>query len=154
MSKVFMDYKACMADENNVQDILTLPYFKAYLGGLDIITNEEKNIKKPGSFEVHDQFISELGIQFLTNAFENFLKVNGDNLNVDSEQKAQELVLKFLQENGIVFFYDPDVSVETEKFDDLLTYFVTLHPELSSLWFRINLMRRMMHWVYKLTVWQ
>ena len=110
-----MDYKACMADENNVQDILTLPYFKAYLGGLDIITNEEKNIKKPGSFEVHDQFISELGIQFLTNAFENFLKVNGDNLNVYSEQ-----------ENGIVFFYDPDVSVETEKFDDLLTYFVTL----------------------------
>ena len=48
--------------------------------------------------------------------------MNGDNLNVDSEQKAQELVLKFLQENGIVFFYDPDVSVETEKFDDLLTY--------------------------------
>ena len=124
MNKVFMDYKTCMiSDENvNVDDVLTLSWFKAYLGGFDSITNQESKIKKPGSFELHDQFITELGLQFLTNAFENFLEMKGDTLKVESELDAQQLILDFLQENGIAFYFDPENSNEKDKFDDLLTY--------------------------------
>ena len=45
MSKVFMDYKAAMRDENNVDDPLTMSHFKALLG-LKNITNQESKIKK------------------------------------------------------------------------------------------------------------
>ena len=75
-----MDYKACMPSENNVDDILTKSYFKAYLGGYDKITNCESKIKKPGLFEIHDQFEMELGMQFLTNAFEHFFEENLDSI--------------------------------------------------------------------------
>ena len=50
MSKIFMDYKASMRDEDNVDDVLTLSWFKAWLG-LKSITNQESKIKKPGNFE-------------------------------------------------------------------------------------------------------
>lgn len=122
MSKVFMDYRACMVNDSNVDDILSLSWFKAYLGGLDRITNQESKIKKPGAFEFHDQFVTEVGIQFLINAFENFLEKNIDTVKVESELEAQKLILKFLDENGIVYYFDPEISEEKEKFDDLLSY--------------------------------
>ena len=50
MSKIFMDYKASMRDEDNVDDVSTLSWFKAWLG-LKSITNQESKIKKPGNFE-------------------------------------------------------------------------------------------------------
>ena len=56
MSKVFMDFKACMINDRNVDDPLTLSYFKALLGGLDSITNQESKMKKPGSFEGRFQY--------------------------------------------------------------------------------------------------
>ena len=117
-----MDYKACMVSETNVDDPVTLSWFKAYLGGLDTITNQESKIKKPGAFEVHDQFITELGIQFLTNAFEHFLDEKASQIKVDDPVEAEKLILDFLRENGIVFYYDPETSEETEIFDDLLSY--------------------------------
>ena len=122
-----MDYKACMISDGsgdmvNVDDILTLSWFKAYLGGLDTITNQESKIKKPGSFELHDQYITELGLQFLTNAFENFLEMKGDTLKVDNELEAQEFILDFLQQNGIALYFDPENCDEKDKFDDLMSY--------------------------------
>ena len=111
-----------MISESNVDDPLTLTYFKAYLGGFDSITNQESKIKKPGSFEVHDQLITELGLQFLCNAFTNFLDENCDTIKVDSTAEAEKLILDFLQSSGIVFFFDPKNANEADVFDDLLSY--------------------------------
>ena len=116
-----MDYKACMVDEDNVDDILTLAWFKSWLN-LKNITNQESKIKKPGIFEVHDQYITELGLQFLVNAFENFLEANADTLEVTSETDAVQLILDFLEESGIKYYFDPESSEEKDKYDDLLSY--------------------------------
>ena len=121
MSKVFMDYKACMIDEDNVDDILTLAWFKSWLN-LKNITNQESKIKKPGSFEVHDQYITELGLQFLVNAFENFLEANGDTLEITNETEAEQLILDFLEQSGIKYYFEPENVEEKDRFDDLLSY--------------------------------
>ena len=111
------------ADVVNIDDKLTLAWFKRWLGGLDIISNKESKIKKCGSFEVHDQFLSELGIQFLANAFKNYLENNSDSIDVTDSDKAQKLILDFLDKNEIRYFFAPNSEVEEQdKFDDLLTY--------------------------------
>ena len=117
-----MDYGACMPDEDNEKDKLSLSWFKSWLGGLDTISNEESKIKKMGDYELHDQFITEVGVQFLTNAFKNFLKTNSDNICVNDKMEAQKLILEFLDQNEIRFFFDPTCTEEKEKFDDLLSY--------------------------------
>ena len=72
---------------------------------------------------MHDQFINELGIQFLLNAFKNYLENHSDSFNVTSSDKAQSLILDFLDRNEIHFFYNPKGTIEEqEKFDDLLSY--------------------------------
>ena len=121
MSKTFMDYKACMVNDNNVDDPVTISYFKAYLG-LDCISNQESKIKKTGAYEIHDQFVTEVGMQFLSNAFENYMEKNAETLNVETEADAQTLILDFLRQNQIFFYFDPESSVETDQFDDLLSY--------------------------------
>ena len=89
-----MDYGACMQDEDNITDQLTLNWFKAWLGGMDKISNSESNIKK--NFEIQDQYITEVGVQFLTNAFHNYIGENGVDINVNTKKEAQELILDFL----------------------------------------------------------
>ena len=66
--------------------------------------------------------MTELGLQFLVNAFENYLKVNTDTLDITSETEAEDLIINFLDQNGIRFYYDPANCNEEEKFDDLLSY--------------------------------
>ena len=41
-----MDYGACMTDETNIADKLTLAWFKAWIGGLDKISNSESKSKE------------------------------------------------------------------------------------------------------------
>ena len=115
-----MDYGALMKDENNIDDVLTLSWFKGWLG-MDIISNKDSKIKQTGNFEVHDQFINEIGIQFLCNAFKNFLK-NSDNICVNDSAGAQKLILDFLDQSEIKFMFDPSNTEELDKFDDVLTY--------------------------------
>ena len=50
-----MDYAACMKDEDNIDDKLSLSWFKGWLGGLEIISNKESKIKQVGNFEFNDQ---------------------------------------------------------------------------------------------------
>ena len=121
MSKVFMDYKASMADDDNVDDVLSLSWFKAWLGLKDI-TNQESKIKKPGNFEFHDQFITELGLQFLANAFTNYLEANEDIPEITTTAEAEQFILSFLEHSGVKFFFDPDNCEEQDKFNDLLSY--------------------------------
>lgn len=54
MLRLPVDYKACMTDEDNIDDKITLSWFKAWLG-LDNITNVDSKIKKDGNYEIHDQ---------------------------------------------------------------------------------------------------
>ena len=118
-----MDYKALMENEDNIDDVLTLSWFKGWLGGLDIISNQESKIKKTGCYEIHDQFINELGIQFLVNAFQNFLKNNNDSFNVTDSDSAKKLILNFLDTNEIRYYFDPSINDnEDDTFDDFLTY--------------------------------
>ena len=119
MNKTFQDYKACMPDEQNIDDVLSLSYFKAWLG-LDNITNVDSKIKKDGNYEPHDQYITEIGLQFLCNAFTNYLETCGDNLDVRDSEGAQNVILDFLKQSEIKFFYDPEDTQENSKFDDLL----------------------------------
>ena len=117
-----MDYKASMPCENNVDDIITLSYFKAYLGGLDIISNVESKIKKTGCFEVHDQFLTELGSQLLANAFYHYLEDKLDSISVTDRSSAEDLILNFLLEYKIHYLYDPDNCGDDSHFDDLAKY--------------------------------
>ena len=115
-----MDYGACMKDENNITDELSLSWFKAWLGGMDKISNSESNIKK--HFEIQDQYITELGVQFLTNAFQNYIGENGGEINVNTKKEAQDLILDFLDKSDIKYVFEFSNASETSKFDDLLSY--------------------------------
>ena len=64
----------------------------------------------------------ELGLQFLSIAFENFLETNGDAIDIQNEADAEQLILDFLAKYEIKFFYDPDNCEEEDKYDDLLSY--------------------------------
>jgi hypothetical protein len=117
-----MDYRACMPDEDSIADKLTLSWFKAWLGGLDKISNSEDKIKKSGNFELHDQYITELGVQFLVNAFQNYLDKNTESLHVNTKAEAEKLIFDFLDKSDIKYVYDIKNAGEKLKFDDLLSY--------------------------------
>ena len=117
-----MDYKACMPDEDSSADKITMGWFKAWLGGLDKISNKESKIKSSGNFEVHDQYITEIGVQFLVNAFQNYIKNNSETLQVTTKAEAENLIIDFLDQSDIKYVYDIANAGEKEKFDDLLSY--------------------------------
>ena len=122
MNKVIMDYRACMKNEDSIDDKLTLSWFRGWLGMDKKISNSESKMKKSGNFEIHDQFITELGIQFLANAFKNFLKNKSESINVNNGTDAQQLILDFLDESDIKYVFDIENAEEKSKFDDLLSY--------------------------------
>jgi hypothetical protein len=111
MNKVFQDYGECMRNENNIDDVLTLAWFKGWFG-LTTITNNASKIKQPGQFEPHDQYVTEVGVQLLANAFSNHLQTKGYQINVSSAAEAQKMVLEFLKENEIKFYFDPKGSLQ------------------------------------------
>ena len=117
-----MDYRACMPDENSIVDKLTLAWFKAWLGGFDKISNSESKIKKSGDFELPSQFITELGVQFLVNAFQNYIDQHSDSLHITTKVDAENLILDFLDVSDIKYVFDIDNAEEKLKFDDLLSY--------------------------------
>ena len=116
-----MDYGACMKNEDNIDDVLTLAWFKGWLGGMDKISNSESNIKKSGNYEFHDQYITELGIQYLVSAFKTFME-NKSDISVTNSCEAEKLILDFLDESDIKYVLDIDNPGESKKFDDLLSY--------------------------------
>ena len=51
------------------------------------------------------------------------MKTNSDTFEVNDSDQAQKLILNFLDENEIRFFFEPNANVEEQdKFDDLLSY--------------------------------
>ena len=110
-----------MKTENNLDDEGTLPWFCNMLN-FDWASRDPSKIKKQGAFEKHDQLITEVSTQYLTNALENFLLLNPESLaEVQCQLSAEMFVLEFLKSSKIEFFFQVSRS-EDKKADDLLTY--------------------------------
>ena len=119
MNKSIQDLECGMPTEVNVDDELSLGYFRTYLG-LNQITNKADNIKRCGEFEKHDQFLLEVGKEILIDAFKTFLRDNTASI-VKTTAGAISLILRFLSESDIKYFYDPENFDEKVKFDDVLS---------------------------------
>ena len=119
MNKTIMDLECGMPTEVNIEDDISLGYFRTTLG-LNRITNKAENIKRVGEFERHDNFLLEIGKEILINAFETFMETFKNPI-VKTKEGARNLILKFLKETDIKYYYDPENFDETDHFDDVLS---------------------------------
>ena len=119
MNKTIQDIECGMPVAVNVEDELSLGFFRTILG-LNKISNDAENIKRCGEFEKHDQFLLEIGKEMLIEAFKCFIDKYKEPM-IKTSNGAVELVLKFLSVSDIKYFWDPDNCNEKEKFDDILS---------------------------------
>ena len=119
MAKTIHDINNGVPSEVNVDDDLSLGYFRTILG-LNNITNKADTIKRSGEFERHDQFCLEIGKEILINAFKSFLKSFPEPF-AKSAEGAKQLLLKFLDKADIKHYYDLENYNEKEFFDDALS---------------------------------
>ena len=120
MNKIIQDIQAGMKSEVNVEDTLSLGYFKTILG-LHHITNNPDVIKKDGNYEHHAQFCDDIGKELLIEAFKTFVDDLEEDLTDKTEHSAVELILKFLKTMDIKFYYDHENFEETKKHDDMMS---------------------------------
>jgi hypothetical protein len=119
MNKTIQDIECCMKTEVNIDDELSLGYFRTCLG-LNRISNKAETIKRCGEFERHDQFVLEVGQEILISAFKTFIEDKNMPVNKNIED-AQNLILRFLDESDIKYFYDNNNFDEKLVFDDCLS---------------------------------
>ena len=119
MNKIIQDIVAGMKSEVNVEDTLSLGYFKTTLG-VHHITNNPDAIKRDGNFECHSQFCEDIGTELLIEAFKTFLVKFEDHID-KTENGAVELIHKFLETMDIKFYYDPDNYEELNVHDDMMS---------------------------------
>ena len=119
LNKTIQDYGCGMPVEVNIEDELSLGYFRTILG-LNHISNNAENIKRCGEFERHDNFLLEVGKEILINGFKTFLTTYTA-YSPRTTEGAKNLIMKFLKKADIKFFYDPDDFEEKVKFDDCLS---------------------------------
>ena len=105
------DYNFCMKTENNLDDEGTLPWFCNMLN-FEWASRDPSKIKKSGMFEKHDQLITVISTQYLTNALENYIIY---------PEAIDQVQNKFLQSSKIEFYFHVNRS-EDKKADDLLNY--------------------------------
>ena len=117
MAKTIQDLVACMPTELNREDEISLGYFRTALG-LNHITNNPNNIKK--DFEKHDQFVLDVGKEIIVNAFNTFLANSSKSFSKDLAG-ATDMLLTFLSECDIKYYYDPNNFNEKQPFDDALS---------------------------------
>ena len=108
-----------MQSEVNIEDEPSLGFFRTTLG-LNSISNNPDTIKKCGEFERHDQFVLEVGKEILINGFKTFVEAKRTPPNKSFEE-AKILILSFLEEYDIKYFYDQNNYNEKEVFDDVLS---------------------------------
>ena len=119
MNKSIMDIESGMKSLVNVEDELSLGYFRTILG-LTNISNQAENIKRCGEFEKHDQFLLAVGKELLINAFKVFMSGHKGTVK-RTKEGATDLIIMFLSVSDIKYFWDPDNFDEKEKFDDVLS---------------------------------
>jgi hypothetical protein len=108
-----------MQSEVNIEDELSLGYFRTTLG-LNNVSNNADTIKKCGEFERHDQFVLEVGKEILINGFKTFMENKIVPANKSFEE-AKILILGFLEEFDIKYFYDEKNYNQKNFFDDALS---------------------------------
>ena len=119
MNKIMQDIVAGMKAEVNVDDVLSLGYFKTVLG-LQNISNSPDVIKKDGNYEYHSQFCEEIGTELLIGAFKTFADKSGEPVE-KTEKAAVKFILDFLEEVDIKYHYDPENIEEKDLYDDMMT---------------------------------
>ena len=119
MNKTIQDIVAGIKSEVNVDDTLSLGFFKTLLG-LTHISNQPDHIKKDGNYEAHAQFSDDIGSELLIQAFNTFVKKSGFTI-VKTENGAVDLILNFLESADIKYFFDPLKNEECNVFDDMLS---------------------------------
>ena len=124
MKKICQDYGACMKQEINFDDKISLPWMAALTRVK--VSNKAKEIKKnDSSFERADQFIAAVQASYLGNMFDNYMIGNPEALDdVDSEHAAVEFVLRMLDGFNIELYFNPAKPVlETAgEEDDMYKY--------------------------------
>ena len=119
MTKTIQDLECGMKNEVNLDDVLSLGWFRTILG-LNNISNKEENIKRCGQFEYHDQFCLEIGSALLISAFKTFLK-SEPSTPAKTHEGAVQFILEFLEFSDIKYFYDTENYDEKDPFDDCLS---------------------------------
>ena len=124
MKKICQDYSACMKEEINLDDKVSLPWLVALTRAK--ISNKPKEIKKnDSSFEKHDQFIAAVQVDYLLNMFDNYMEKNPRCMDeVTNTETAVNIVLSMLEDFGIQLYYDPcrNAPKNSNKEDDLFCY--------------------------------
>ena len=119
MNKTIQDLAAGMKSVINVDDILSLGFFRTILG-LNNISNEADFIKKDGNYEAHAQFCDEVGTELLIEAFNTYAGKKNFSGVSKTEQFGVQLILNFLDKSGIQFYFDPKKTEDPVEFDDML----------------------------------
>ena len=101
----------------NREDELSYGYFRTVLG-LTHITNNPNSIKK--EFEKHDQFCLEVGKEVIKNAFKTFLNSSTSTF-PRNQEGAKQMILTFLAEADIKYYYTSKSYDEEAPFDDALS---------------------------------
>ena len=116
---MIQDLEFGMPSDVNIDDLLSLGYFKTFLG-LHHISNDKDQIKRDGNYEYHNQFCQAVGSELLIEAFKTYLESNEVEVE-KSVDGAKELILGCLKEMDIKYHYDPSNFEEQNVFDDCLT---------------------------------
>ena len=119
MNKVIQDLEFGMPSDVNIDDLLSLGYFKTFLG-LHHISNDKDQIKRDGNYEYHNQFCQAVGSELLLKAFKTYLDRKAGEVE-HTVEGAKEMILSCLNEMDIKYYYDPYNFEEKSVFDDCLT---------------------------------
>ena len=103
LNKTIQDVVAGIKSEVNVDDTLSLGYFKTILG-LTHISNQPDFIKKDGNYEAHAQFCDDVGTELLIQAFKSFVKKQECRI-IKTEKGAVDLILSFLKTEDILSIF-------------------------------------------------
>ena len=121
LAQVYLEFAKMMPSMTSVEDIGSLAELKDLLPGLDRITNKNKDISK--NFELHDQLFMTVFQAKAGDAWKHYLLANPDAMaNASDEPSAANIVTSFLEFYNIEFYFDPEKSDQSGKYDDLGNY--------------------------------
>ena len=122
MNFIIYSFIGCMEDDRNLQDVLSLAYFKLKLKK-NWISNCSDTIKACGNFEEHRQFFESIGEAFLLEGIQSTIDkmvLDGEELE-KTEEGAISFYKKILAQNNIQLYYNSEVNsnVNPDAMDDL-----------------------------------
>ena len=120
MAKVIQDITSLMKELVNIEDELTLAWFRCFLG-LSSISNEPGVIKKTGHYEEHIQFLEVIGTECIIEAFRS-LSTSCAPINSESSlDDVKRFIFEVFSKAGIQLYFNPEEKPPSE-FDDVMSY--------------------------------